>query len=80
MACITPEITPLMVNYLQISVTKKVNKKVVVEVEIKVTTEDIKVEDNLDAIPQVTGILEITTMGVNVSNHPMSLFIIQCSL
>ena len=49
----------------------KINKKVMVEVKIKVTTEDIEVENKLVAIHWVAGILEITTIREDESTHPM---------
>lgn len=48
---------------------KKINNKIIVEVEINVTTEDIEVEDNFMVIHWVNGILEVPTMGKDVSSH-----------
>ena len=61
-AWITPEIIPLMVEIIQISIRTEINKKVIVVVEIKITTEDIDFEDNLEATDLVAAVLEKNMM------------------
>ena len=40
------------------------------------STEDIKVEDNLETMHLVTEILQTTTMGEDMSTHPMNMRIL----
>lgn len=65
-----------MAEILQISIRTKITLTVMVEEEIKNTTEDTKVEDNLETMHLVTGILQITKMREDMPTHPMNMRIL----